>query len=297
VAEAPGARLSRLAPAKVNLFLRIVGKRPDGYHDLETLFQTVRWGDEVEVRRIDVPAAGPNAYVASTWIDEMKDGTTSEVGADLATEAARLWAAPWTPAIRIVKRIPIGGGLGGGSSDAATVLLLLNRLAPATRPRRMEEIAASLGSDVPFFLVGDGAIGRGRGEVLEPLPSAPPLTLVLIVPPFGTETARVFARAHERVRHAPEDGLARAVAARASGDPAAVREAHHNDLAEAAIRAYPPLLRYTASVERALGRPPCLSGSGSTLYDVVAAAEAPEVVARLAALPGRRHVVVTGGVP
>ena len=301
MSAAPGARIARLAPAKVNLFLRIVGKRPDGYHDLETLFQTVRWGDEVEVGREDHSAARGAIWHFNdfTWDDLIGDGTTTKPEDDLCVRALKAWetaslAAPWTLAIR--KRIPIGGGLGGGSSDAAATLLLLNRLGPTLPPAKLHEIAASLGSDVPFFLHGDGAIGRGRGEVLESLPPAPPLTLVLIVPPFGTETAKVFARAHERIRHAPEDGLARAAAARASGDPAAVRDAHHNDLAEAAIRAYPEMLRFTSSVERALGRPPCLSGSGSTLYDVPDPGEVDDVVARLAHLPGRRHVVVTGAV-
>lgn len=292
MSEAPGARLSRLAPAKVNLFLAITGVRPDGYHHLETLFQTVRWGDDVELE------SSPDTESLWTWDVE---GPSVRAEQDLTVRAATAWCEaarrPLGVRIRLRKRIPMGGGLGGGSSDAAAVLLLLNRLGPPLPPAKLHEIAASLGSDVPFFLHGDGAIGRGRGDVLEPLPPAPPLTLVLIVPPFGTETAKVYARARERVRHAPADGLARAVAARASGDPAAVREAHHNDLAEAAIRAYPELLRFTASVERALGRPPCLSGSGSTLYDVVAPEEADEVVARLAKLPGRRHVVVTGPVP
>jgi 4-diphosphocytidyl-2-C-methyl-D-erythritol kinase len=155
-------------------------------------------------------------------------------------------------------------------------------------------VAADLGADVPFLLHGGGATATGRGEVLAPLPDAPPVTLVLILPPFGTETGRVYARAAERVRHAPAGGLEAAVAARASGDPARLRDAHHNDLAEAALRAYPDLLRFTARVERALRRPPCLTGSGSTLYDVPDAGEVEDVVARLAHLPGRREVVVTG---
>jgi 4-diphosphocytidyl-2C-methyl-D-erythritol kinase len=120
------------------------------------------------------------------------------------------------------------------------------------------------------------------------------VTLVLILPPVRTATAAVFARVAERLRHAPPGGLERAVAALASGDPGRIRDAHHNDLAEAAMRAYPDLLRFTARAEALLGRPPCMTGSGSTLYDVPDAGEAEDVVARLAPLPGHRLVVRTG---
>ena len=289
------ALATRLAPAKVNLYLRVVKKRADGYHDLETLFQTVQWGDDVAVARRATPELD-TAWTLDPGLSLSSGVPTPQQ--DLTIHAAAAWIEESLEgggaAIRLTKRIPIGGGLGGGSSDAAAVLLSLDRLGPPLPPATLHEIARGLGSDVPFFLHGDGAIGRGTGDVLERLPPAPPLTLVLIIPPFGTDTERVYARAHERIRKAPADGLARAVAARASGDPAAVRDAHHNDLAEAAIRAYPELLRFTSSVERALGRPPCMSGSGSTLFDVVGAGEAEDVVARLRALPGRRHVVVTG---
>lgn len=279
-----------VARAKVNLYLEVVGRRPDGYHDLRTLFQTVRWGDDVEVER--TPGT---------------DVTCRTVGADvpddernLAVRAARAWlaatGAPGGVRVALDKRVPVGGGLGGGSSDAATVLRLLDADAGprALGAARLAEVAAGLGADVPFLLEGGGATGTGRGEVLAPLPAAPPVTLVLVLPPFGTETGKVYARAAERVRRAPAGGLEAAVAARASGDPARLRDAHHNDLAEAAIRAYPELLRFTAQVERALGRPPCLTGSGSTLFDVPDRGGVDDVVARLARLPGRREVVVTG---
>ena len=119
------------------------------------------------------------------------------------------------------------------------------------------------------------------------------MAIVLLLAPFGTETARVFSRVPERVRKAPEGGLARAASALASGDPRRVREAHHNDLAEAAMRAYPELLRFTSAAERLLGRAPAMSGSGSTLFDVPDEGEAAEVLSKLEALPGRREVVRT----
>jgi 4-diphosphocytidyl-2C-methyl-D-erythritol kinase len=120
---------------------------------------------------------------------------------------------------------------------------------------------------------------------------------VLLVPPFGTDTAAVYARSAERLRAAPADGLARAVAALASGEPARIRDAHHNDLATPAMRAVPELLRFTSLAERRLGRPPCLSGSGSTLFDVPDAGETEDVLARVASLPGRRLVTRLAPLP
>jgi 4-diphosphocytidyl-2-C-methyl-D-erythritol kinase len=160
---------------------------------------------------------------------------------------------------------------------------------------RLVEVARGLGADVPFFLTGGTATATGRGDVIAPLPAAPAVDLVLLLAPFPTATAKVFGRVAERVRKAPPGGLARAVEAVASGVPARIRDAHHNDLAEAAIRAYPEMLRFTSTAERLLGRPPCLSGSGSTLFDVPDVGGVDEVLARLAPLPGRRQVVRTVG--
>jgi len=300
---------SGLAPAKLNLYLEVVGKRPDGYHELATLFQTVEWGDDVEVER----TATAGVVCAVEGADEL---ATDE--RNLAVRAATAWieATGAAGGVRILlrKRIPIGGGLGGGSSDAATVLRMLDRLTDEGRTARgvagargagtapprvlgaraFLAMAGALGADVPFLLGGGTATATGRGDVIHHEPDAPKVEVVLVMPPFGTETAKVFARCGERLRRAPANGLARARAALASGAPEAIRAAHHNDLAEAAMRAYPELLRFTSRCERALGRAPCLTGSGSTLFDVPDPGEAADVVARLRELPGRREVVRTG---
>ncbi len=298
-----------LAFAKLNLYLEVVGKRPDGYHELATLFQTVEWGDDVEVERTGSPGVVCTVVGADDLpVDER----------NLAVRAASAWllASGAGGGVRILlrKRIPLGGGLGGGSSDAATVLRGLERLADGERaasrtggaagagaspprplgPEGLLTIARALGADVPFLLEGGTATATGRGDHFLPEPDRPPVEVVLVMPPFGTDTGRVFARCAERLRRAPPAGLSRARAALASGEPAAIRAAHHNDLAEAAMRAYPELLAFTSRCERALGRPPCLTGSGSTLFDVPDEGETAEVVARLRGLPGRVEVVVTG---
>lgn len=282
--------MKRVARAKVNLYLEVIGRRPDGYHEIATLLRTVAFGDDVEVET----TARSGVVVTTRGADLPDDDRNLAVRAAKAHLAAT--GAPGGVRLLLEKRVPLGGGLGGGSSDAATVLRCLDAVAGprALGPERLAALAASLGSDVPFLLDGGAAVARGRGERLTPLPSGPPLTLVLAFPGVPADTAAVYARSGERVRRAPAGGLDAAVEALASGVPSRVRDAHHNDLAHAALRVVPALARFAAEMERALGRPPCLSGSGSTFFDVPDPGEADDVVARLAHLPGRRQVVVTG---
>jgi 4-diphosphocytidyl-2-C-methyl-D-erythritol kinase len=176
-----------LAPAKLNLFLHVVGRRPDGYHLLQTAFQLLDYGDlldfhlrdDGEIRRItDLP------------------GVPEE--ADLVVRAARLLQATLPPGrvrgadIAVTKRLPMGGGLGGGSSDAATTLLALNHLWEAGKSR--EELMAlglSLGADVPFFLFGRNAFAEGVGERLTPIDGLD-CWFVVIEPGVAVPTPEIF---------------------------------------------------------------------------------------------------------
>ncbi len=285
-----------LAPAKVNLYLEVVSRRPDGYHELRTLFQTLDWGDRVEVERTEVPGVLCEVTGEMTGKARGVEGLPTD-DRNLAVAAAKAYLAEAKLAggvrVRLEKRIPVGGGLGGGSSDAAAVLRALESDARALGPQRLLEVARSLGSDVPFLLAGGTATATGRGDVVSPLPAAPSLSVVLLSPPFGTDTARVYAHADARARRAPNGGLARAVQALASGVPARVREAHHNDLAIPAMTAYPDLRHLASDAERLLGRPLALTGSGSTLYDVPDVGEVGEVLARLRPLGARLVVAAT----
>jgi 4-diphosphocytidyl-2-C-methyl-D-erythritol kinase len=177
------------APAKLNLFLHIVGRRPDGYHELQTCFQFVDLCDEIE---IGVRADGRIRRVADM------PGVPED--ADLCVRAARLLqAAAGTRLgadIGVLKRIPMGGGLGGGSSDAATCLVALNELWQLRRPE--DELAAlglKLGADVPVFVRGRAAWAEGVGERLTPLyPPLAPLeaNYLILKPNIGVSTAEVF---------------------------------------------------------------------------------------------------------
>ena len=173
------------APAKLNLFLHITGRRPDGYHVLQTVFQLVDWGDVLHFSRRDDGA-----------IHRVNDLPNVPADTDLTVRAARLLQAhtgtPWGADIEIDKRLPMGGGIGGGSSDAATTLLALNRLWQTDVSRAdLQKIALKLGADVPFFIFGRNAFAGGVGEVLEAV-ELPPRHFLVITPNAHVPTAEIF---------------------------------------------------------------------------------------------------------
>lgn len=177
------------APAKINLNLRVLGRNDStGYHDIETWMAPVSLADELRVELMD----GPGIALRCS------DPSLGEDSGNLAWRAARAFLDAGTQRggvrIDLQKNIPSGAGLGGGSSDAAAVLQALNALAEnPLAPESLAGIAASLGSDVPFFLLGSAAVARGRGEILDPHPLPVPLDLLLLKPPFPVETAWAYA--------------------------------------------------------------------------------------------------------
>jgi 4-diphosphocytidyl-2-C-methyl-D-erythritol kinase len=174
-----------LAPAKLNLFLHITGRRPDGYHDLQSVFQLLDWGDTLHFKRRN------DGRIARTT---EVDGVPAEQ--DLTVRAATLLkqytGTPEGVEIDIEKRLPMGAGLGGGSSDAATTLLALNRLwkLNLTRPE-LQALALKLGADVPFFVFGKNAFAEGVGEELEVV-QLPPRHFLVVTPRVHVPTAAIF---------------------------------------------------------------------------------------------------------
>ena len=183
------------APAKLNLFLHVVGRRDDGYHLLQSVFRLISFGDTLHLELRD------DACVVR---EGDLPGVPEET--DLAVRAAKL-LQPFAPngagvTIHLEKCLPMGGGLGGGSSDAATVLLALNRLWKLNLPRqRLQELALELGADVPVFVFGRSAFAEGVGERLSPVEVAPAWYVVLM-PPVHISTAAIFA-APELTRNTP----------------------------------------------------------------------------------------------
>ena len=249
------------APAKFNLFLEIRSKRPDGYHDLESLMAAVDLFDTLELR------ATGTGEIALTC-----DPPTLSTGPDnlVYKAAAALREAAKRPTlgaeIRLTKRIPAQAGLGGGSSDAAAALVGLNRIWNLGLTREeLVAIAASIGSDVAFFLTLPAAWCTGRGEQVTPEQTAGAFHFVLVCPPVGLGTAGVYKRL--AVPEKPLDGSAVRRAYR-SGDAEALGRALFNRLEEPAFALEPLVGR----IRRRLGGlGPCgalMSGSGSAVFAV-----------------------------
>jgi len=177
-----------LAPAKINLSLRVLGKRPDGFHEIETLMAPVSLYDEIEIEK------------QNRWIDFSCDDPTLSTGEDnLVMRAAKLFfehaKIKSGVAIKLAKKIPHGAGLGGGSSDAAATLRGLNELFNTTLSRdELMRVASQIGSDVPFFVFGSAAICKGRGEIVEPVKLDQQLSILLLKPKFGVASGWAYAQ-------------------------------------------------------------------------------------------------------
>jgi len=214
------------APAKLNLFLHVVGRRPDGYHLLQSVFRLI---DRADIIHLELRDDG----------DVTREGDLPGIAEndDLTLRAARL-LQPYAPAgagvsIRLEKILPLGGGLGGGSSDAATVLLALNRLWQVNLSREaLQTLALQLGADVPVFVFGQTAFAEGVGEILQPV-SVPPAWYVVLMPPVQVPTAAIFA-APELTRNTPALKIARFSAGMG----------HQNDLQPVVVSRYPEVARH-----------------------------------------------------
>jgi len=233
------------APAKLNLFLHITGRRPDGYHELQTLFQILDWGDELQFAVND-----------SGHISRICDSTAVPEAEDISVRAARLLqtrcGVRQGVQITLRKRIPIGAGLGGGSSDAATVLTALNRLWSCNLSRRqLAELGLELGADVPVFVNGFSAWAEGRGEKLQPVKLGPRY-YVLVFPHVSISTADIFHHPSLRRDSKPVEM-----------SPLMYRPGR-NDCEAVVLQLYPELCRLTEELS-AWGEPH-MSGTGSTFF-------------------------------
>ena len=259
------------APAKLNLMLRVVGRRADGYHLLQTVFRFIEYGDVLRLRvRRDgviarlrpVPEVAEADDLTVRAARALQEATGTVLGADIDLE----------------KRLPMGGGLGGGSSDAATVLLALNHLWQTGLSRkRLQALALPLGADVPVFVYGQSALAGGVGEELTPL-ALPPAWYLVLTPPVAVPTARVFQ--HPELKRDSEK-----VKIQGFSVP------RGNDLEPVVCREYPEVARHLEWL-RQYGEAQ-MTGSGACVF----AAFADEGAARLAlaACPaGMRGFVARG---
>jgi 4-diphosphocytidyl-2-C-methyl-D-erythritol kinase len=182
------------APGKVNLQLRVLGRRADGYHEIETLVFPISLADEISVE------VSNGAVVTVSCDDAKVPKGEANLAAMAASEFSRCTGLQFSAHIQIRKRIPVGAGLGGGSSDAAAVLVALDSIFKTNLGiGGLEEVAARIGSDVPFFIRGLPAICRGRGEIVQLFDAPEKLNLLLLKPPFAVETPwayRTWAASH-----------------------------------------------------------------------------------------------------
>jgi 4-diphosphocytidyl-2-C-methyl-D-erythritol kinase len=254
----PEARVA--AQAKVNLRLKVLAREADGFHSLETIFARIELADEVVVR----------TEVSGRSID-CKGADLGPIERNLAYRAAIAYSEatgwPTNFAIELTKRIPVGGGLGGGSADAGAVLRALDAMSPTPLGPRLVTLAAELGSDVPFLtLESPFALAWSRGERLMPLPTLPWHPIVIITPSKGIATADAYAWVAEaRMGFTPTAFIIDAAAVRDWSRMASIAS---NDFDSVVFSRFPDLARAAASLRQHGAQISILAGSGSSVIGI-----------------------------
>lgn len=262
-------------PAKVNLTLQVGPRRADGFHDVCSVMQSIALSDRLTLTRT------PGALRL-----EVARGTAPADRTNLVWRAAELlWRAsgrrgdPHGAVLTLEKTIPAGAGLGGGSADAAAALAGLNRLWNAKLSRTaLLDLAAELGSDVPFFLVGGTALALGRGDRLYPLAEARRLPVVLILPPLAVSTAEAYGWFDRRGPSPPAEVEPAIDLGWPTGGVRPV-----NDLQAAVADRHPEIHEMVSALRRAGAAAATMSGSGSCVFGVFTRAPGPRALARLRA--------------
>jgi 4-diphosphocytidyl-2-C-methyl-D-erythritol kinase len=262
MATSRSARVRALA--KINLDLKVLGPRPDGYHELRTVFQTISLADTLDIEF--TPARRTSVSVACNI--DIPGGNLVERAANLALEAMRRTGRV---EMRLTKRIPMGAGLGGGSSDAAAVLLALPVLARRALPlAAMAELAACLGSDVPFFLLGGTAVAVGRGTELYPLPERPAAFGLVVAPGIHVSTAQAYRDldAARQLTSAPPQNMISSFQSFVWESAGVSSERAGNDFETVVFSSHPRLETLKRQLGKLGAKPAMLSGSGSALFGV-----------------------------
>jgi 4-diphosphocytidyl-2-C-methyl-D-erythritol kinase len=259
--RAVGPRFAEgIAPAKLNLFLEVVARRPDGYHELATVFHEIDLADAI---RVDLLPGGGDDELLLRGV--ALDGDPRD---NLALEAARAFRRriPAAGAVRVTldKRVPPGTGMGGGSADAAFVLTALHHLCSPELPHaELAAAARDVGADVGFFLRGGTALGRGRGDELEPLAVAGPFVFVVAMPSIAISTALAYG---EVDLIAPRRDVCSFAAGMAGDHGRAALVGCFNRLESAAVRLQPELGRVLQSLRETTDRAWVMTGSGSASF-------------------------------
>jgi 4-diphosphocytidyl-2-C-methyl-D-erythritol kinase len=279
--------IARAAFAKINLDLRVLGLRPDGYHELSTTFQSIALADALTF----TSTPGPFRIACDDPGCPIDARNLVWRAAVMLWRAARRRGAPRNVVVTIAKRIPMRGGLGGGSSDAAAALVALATLWRIGLGRaRLRRLAAKIGADVPYFLEGGTALGKARGDRLSRLVDAPRAWVVLLVPRFGVKTSEAFGWWDRESAQAAQAGQARPVGrVGREGQDRGI-----NDLQSVVARRHPVISRLVATLEREGAFQASLSGSGSAVFGLFRRrAHAERAARRLRRASPRRAVLLT----
>ena len=274
-----------LSPAKVNLHLEVLGKRPDGYHEIQTLMQRVDLYDQMEIRE------GGAAIRLVTEGEAIPEGMDN-----LAGRAARLLCQEigieGNLEIRIRKRIPVGAGLGGGSGNAATTLTALNALLHAGLDEKsLMILGARLGADVPFFIFQKPALARGKGEILTPVELPAQLCFLILVPPFQISTVWAY-ETYDRLAGKKKEATP---IQDSYPDVVNLLPVLKNDLELPAFTRYPEIGRMKEELLRKGARGALMSGSGSVVFGLfVNPEEARQTEQNLMLPPGWKTVIARG---
>jgi 4-diphosphocytidyl-2-C-methyl-D-erythritol kinase len=261
----PPRRARVRAFAKINLDLRVLAQRPDGYHELRTVFQTISLADDLEVSF--TPGRATRIEVAGTPDIPDRDNLVVKAAARALDVVRRTGLVR----MRLAKRIPMGAGLGGGSSDAAAVLLALPVLAGGRAdPAALLEAGAALGSDVPFFLQGGAAVGIGRGTEFYPLADLPARHGLVATPPVHSSTAEAYRALDAGLTTEAQQNKIFSFQSQAW---AGVWGEPRNDFEKVVFARHPELARWKRRLARAGARPAMMTGSGSAVFGLFGSRE------------------------
>ncbi len=270
--------MTLFSPAKINLYLRIAGKRPDGYHELETVMLPLDFGDQIilQLRKTGIMLACDDPRLPTDH---------SNLAVRAATTLAKALGTKNGAKISLTKRTPLAAGLGGGSSNAAITLLGLNRLWKLkASSRQLRTVAASLGSDINFFMAGGAALCHGRGEKIEPVPCKFSGAILLVNPGFGISTKWAYeswARATAESRlTAPPPEVSLLLRALAEDDLAGISRCLFNSLEAPSIRKFPVLELIKDAMRDGGATGALMSGSGATVFGLFPNAKLAKASAR-----------------
>ena len=266
--------LTGRACAKINMFLRVTGRRGDGYHELDSVFLPVSLAGEI---RVEIRAANEPSVIVNCNLPELARSKNN-----LAARAARAFMSEFDLSAKVLinleKHIPVGAGLGGGSSDAATILCMMAAAAQLTDDEsagRLRRLALPLGADVPFFLDPRPSRVTGIGERIAALEGVPRIPIVIAVPPFEVSTAAIF----RALEPAGWSGAAPAAHLEALARGKIAPEHLVNDLAAVAIAQFPEILRLKGLLEDSGAHAAQMSGSGGAIFGVFDSTDKAETAA------------------